>query len=51
MVQASLSESEMRTVQQARAQSRNEIAEVERLKQQLRAAYLSRADASEEAFV
>jgi hypothetical protein len=47
MMPASLSENDMRSVHEARAQSRAEAARLEQLKQQIRAAYLSQPDATE----
>lgn len=48
---ASISESEMTIVHKARAESRREVMELERLKQQIRAAYLLRNENSENDFV
>ena len=48
--QARLSEAEMKIVEQARAESRKEVAAMEQMKQHARDAFLSGAAATEEEF-
>ncbi len=48
--QACQQEAEMRIVEQARAESRKEVAELEQMKHHARKAFLSNPDATEEEF-